>query len=231
MNLFQMLERTARSQHGDDRAITFEGESARSQSARPLAPAGARPARRSACGPGDRVAVLLGNRHEWPETLFGLAALGAVCVPVNVLLTGREVAHVCSDSGSLPDRRRARASRCWSEHRRAARDVVTSASARPRRGRHARRLRGADRRRAEPSPPQPGRATTSSSSTTAPARPGSRRPPPHARRHPLELLRPGPRPRARPQDVRYLVVPSLSWAAGFHDLVLGLCLSIGGSTC
>lgn len=48
--------------------------------------------------PGDRVAVLLGNRLEWVELLFALARLGAVCVPVNVLLTGPEIAHVCRGS-------------------------------------------------------------------------------------------------------------------------------------
>jgi len=47
---------------------------------------------------GTRVAVLMSNRHEWPEVFFGLAALGAICVPVNVLLRGPEVRHVIDDS-------------------------------------------------------------------------------------------------------------------------------------
>ncbi len=40
----------------------------------------------------------MSNRHEWPEVLFGLAAMGAICVPVNVLLRGPEVRHVIDDS-------------------------------------------------------------------------------------------------------------------------------------
>jgi acyl-CoA synthetase (AMP-forming)/AMP-acid ligase II len=49
---------------------------------------------------GDCVSVLLPNRIEWVELLFGIAAAGGVCVPVNVLLAPAEVAHVCEDSGS-----------------------------------------------------------------------------------------------------------------------------------
>jgi fatty-acyl-CoA synthase len=48
--------------------------------------------------PGQRVAVLMGNRHEWPEVLFAIATAGAVCVPVNVLLRGSEIGYVCEDS-------------------------------------------------------------------------------------------------------------------------------------
>jgi acyl-CoA synthetase (AMP-forming)/AMP-acid ligase II len=47
---------------------------------------------------GDAVAVLLPNRHEWPEVLFALASLGAVCVPVNILLRASEVDFVLDDS-------------------------------------------------------------------------------------------------------------------------------------
>jgi fatty-acyl-CoA synthase len=48
---------------------------------------------------GDRVSVLMPNRIEWVEVLFGIAAAGGVCVPINVLLRSAEVAHVCEDSG------------------------------------------------------------------------------------------------------------------------------------
>jgi fatty-acyl-CoA synthase len=99
-NLFTLLDRAARSPWADRPAFHFEGE-ARSYAelreralrlANGLAGIGVRP--------GDRVAVLLGNRHEWPETLFAVAAMGGVSVPVNVLLRAEEVEHLISDSGS-----------------------------------------------------------------------------------------------------------------------------------
>ncbi|MEU0948700.1 class I adenylate-forming enzyme family protein [Streptomyces canus] len=40
---------------------------------------------------GDRVAILMGNRLEWVESLFAVTSIGAVCLPVNVLLTGNDV--------------------------------------------------------------------------------------------------------------------------------------------
>ncbi|MDQ6522933.1 class I adenylate-forming enzyme family protein [Nocardioides sp. LHD-245] len=97
-NLFGVLDRSARSHYADRPAFGFEGElvTFREMRDRSLDVA----AGLSAAGvrPGDRVAVMMGNRLEWVEVLFGLAALGAVCVPVNVLLTGPEIDHMCRDS-------------------------------------------------------------------------------------------------------------------------------------
>jgi len=47
---------------------------------------------------GDRVAVLLRNSLEWVEIFFALANIGAVCVPVNVLLGEAEVSQLCEDA-------------------------------------------------------------------------------------------------------------------------------------
>ncbi len=47
---------------------------------------------------GDRVAILLRNGLEWVEIFFALANLGAVCVPVNVLLGEAEVRQLCDDA-------------------------------------------------------------------------------------------------------------------------------------
>jgi acyl-CoA synthetase (AMP-forming)/AMP-acid ligase II len=47
---------------------------------------------------GDRVGVLLRNGIEWVELLFGLAHAGAVAVPVNVLLGPVEIAQLCADA-------------------------------------------------------------------------------------------------------------------------------------
>jgi acyl-CoA synthetase (AMP-forming)/AMP-acid ligase II len=96
-NTFGMLDRIVKSHRRGDVALTlgddhrtFETLHDRSlRLAAGLAGAG--------IGEGDKVAVLLGNGHEWPEVLFGLAALGAVCVPVNILLAPGEVEHMLND--------------------------------------------------------------------------------------------------------------------------------------
>ena len=223
MNLFQMLERTARSHRGDSRAITFEGDERSFTTVRDRSLRLARGLHGAGVRPHDRVAVLMGNRHEWPETLFGLAALGAVCVPVNVLLTGREVRHVCSDSevralivdelgepkleeiGELP------------ELVIAVGDADAGATALAYEELPERDL-----------PPQPGGDDVLihyySSGTT-----GLPKAAVHTHENVLwnsfgQIVDIGLGP-----DVRYLVVPSLSWAAGFHNLVLGLVFTGGSS--
>ena len=49
---------------------------------------------------GDRVAVLLRNCSEWFDIFFAVAGLGAVMVPVNFLLKSKEVEFIVSDSGA-----------------------------------------------------------------------------------------------------------------------------------
>jgi acyl-CoA synthetase (AMP-forming)/AMP-acid ligase II len=48
--------------------------------------------------PGDRVGVLLRNSLEWVELLFAMAQTGLVCVPINVLLSPVEVSKLCDDA-------------------------------------------------------------------------------------------------------------------------------------
>jgi long-chain acyl-CoA synthetase len=50
--------------------------------------------------PGDRVAVMLPNVPAFPIAFYGALGAGAVVVPMNPLLTSREVAHCLSDSGA-----------------------------------------------------------------------------------------------------------------------------------
>ena len=50
--------------------------------------------------PGDRVAVMLPNVAAFPVLAYGTLAAGAVVVPMNPMLKGREVAHYLSDSGA-----------------------------------------------------------------------------------------------------------------------------------
>jgi acyl-CoA synthetase (AMP-forming)/AMP-acid ligase II len=99
-NVFGMLERSAESHFGDRPGFGFEGEVRTFREMRDAALAVAGGLSAQGVRPGDKVAVMMGNRLEWVEVYFGLAALGAVCVPVNVLLTGPEIGHVCQDSGS-----------------------------------------------------------------------------------------------------------------------------------
>lgn len=47
---------------------------------------------------GDRVCILMGNRLAWPEALFAVTSLGAVVVAVNVLLSGSDVNAVLDDA-------------------------------------------------------------------------------------------------------------------------------------
>ena len=99
-NVFGVLDRSAEASYGDRPAFGFEGESRTFVELRDRATGFAGGLHDLGVRPGDAVAVMMGNRLEWLEVFFGLSALGAVCVPVNVLLTGPEIAHVCRDSGA-----------------------------------------------------------------------------------------------------------------------------------
>ena len=50
--------------------------------------------------PGDRVAIVMHNRPEYLEALFGIWHAGLVAVPVNARLHRDEVAYILDDSGS-----------------------------------------------------------------------------------------------------------------------------------
>jgi len=50
--------------------------------------------------PGDRLALLLENRPEWPETYLAATGLGLTVVPVDDKWQAQEVAHVLGDSGA-----------------------------------------------------------------------------------------------------------------------------------
>ena len=68
--------------------------------------------------PGDRVAVMLPNVPHFPLAYYGALRAGAIVVPMNVLLKGREVpttwatrAPRCCSPGTASARRRTRAHR------------------------------------------------------------------------------------------------------------------------
>ena len=76
-----------------DRTLTYaELDDRSSRLANALADAG--------LAPGDRVAVLLGNRLEYPEVAAGIAKAGCCMVPVNPRLTATEVAYILGHSSA-----------------------------------------------------------------------------------------------------------------------------------
>ncbi len=52
------------------------------------------------CKPGDRVAVLMSNRIETVEVLFGIMASGCVSVPINLSVTNAAIIGMLEDSGA-----------------------------------------------------------------------------------------------------------------------------------
>ncbi|MGV9817511.1 long-chain-fatty-acid--CoA ligase [Nocardia xishanensis] len=50
--------------------------------------------------PGDRVALMCPNTAEFPRAYYAILAAGAVVIPVHLLLTADEAAHVLRDSGA-----------------------------------------------------------------------------------------------------------------------------------
>ena len=51
-------------------------------------------------GTGDRVAIMLPNVPQFALAYYGILRLGAIAVPMNVLLKRREIRHVLADSGA-----------------------------------------------------------------------------------------------------------------------------------
>ncbi|MCU1677381.1 MAG: Long-chain-fatty-acid--CoA ligase FadD13 [Frankiales bacterium] len=226
-NVFGVLERTALSHARDEIAFVYDGDARTFATVRERSLRVATGLQRAGIAPGDRVAVLLANGHEWTEVFFGLAALGAVCVPVNVLLQPAEIEHVCRDSGA----------RCLVVDER-SRDAVQALPSLPeivvgvgdvRVDHDGTSIAYADLV-AGPAPAVwPGGPELDdlaslyySSGTTGLPKAAAHT---HGgiiwnsyhQLHDLGLDR----------DVRYLVVPSLSWAAGFNNLTLALVM-LGG---
>src|ERR1700751_5874163 len=50
--------------------------------------------------PGDRVAIMCGNRAELLLTILGCAWLGAIAVPINVASRGAQLEHILSNCGA-----------------------------------------------------------------------------------------------------------------------------------
>ncbi|MDB5547151.1 MAG: AMP-dependent synthetase [Tardiphaga sp.] len=68
--------------------------------ARRAAAIGAHLARAYAIAPGDRVALFLHNTTSYLECLYGIWWIGAVAIPINAKLHGREAAWICGNAGA-----------------------------------------------------------------------------------------------------------------------------------
>ncbi|MEI7626175.1 MAG: AMP-binding protein [Actinomycetota bacterium] len=96
-NVFTLLDRICATSRRDESAVIFNGTPRTYGDLRERALRFANALQAIGIAPGDRVAVLLPNCHEWPEIFFATAAMGAICVPVNVLNSGPEVLGVLED--------------------------------------------------------------------------------------------------------------------------------------
>src|SRR5271168_3483795 len=68
--------------------------------ARRAAAIGAALARNHGIAPGDRVALFASNCTQYLECLYGIWWMGAIAIPINAKLHGREAAWICSDAGA-----------------------------------------------------------------------------------------------------------------------------------
>jgi fatty-acyl-CoA synthase len=81
-------------------ALRFEGKTTTWSQLRERVHALADALARRGIGFRDRVAVVMGNRPEFIETVLAANQLGAIAVPLNFRLTGPEAAYILNDSGA-----------------------------------------------------------------------------------------------------------------------------------
>lgn len=97
-DLFDLLEKQAFSANADRIALETDTETVTFRELhRRVCEVGAGLGRLG-LGEGSRVGIMMGNRLEHVEAFFALAAIGATVVPVNILLRAEEVTHICDSS-------------------------------------------------------------------------------------------------------------------------------------
>lgn len=100
MNMAEWLAASARSRPRAPALMTgLRIDADYASFARRSAAVGAHLAGRYGVAPGDRVALFMTNCTQYLECLYGIWWIGAVAVPINAKLHGREAAWICENSG------------------------------------------------------------------------------------------------------------------------------------
>src|SRR5205085_3286999 len=101
MNVANWLAATARLRPQAPALLTgFDLDADYATFGRRAAAIGAALARDYGIAAGDRVALFAGNCTQYLECLYGIWWIGAVAIPINAKLHGREAAWICSDAGA-----------------------------------------------------------------------------------------------------------------------------------
>jgi len=104
MNVAEWLAASARLRPDAPALLTgFDLDADYATFARRAAAIGAALAREYDIAPGDRVGLFATNCTQYLECLYGIWWIGAVAIPINAKLHGREAAWICSDAGATPD--------------------------------------------------------------------------------------------------------------------------------
>ena len=101
MNVAEWLAATARLRPSAPALLTgFDLDADYRTFARRSAAIGAALSRDYGIAAGDRVALFATNCTQYLECLYGIWWTGAVAIPINAKLHGREAAWICSDAGA-----------------------------------------------------------------------------------------------------------------------------------
>ena len=101
MNIAEWLAATARARPDAPALLTgFDLDADYATFARRAASIGAALAHDHGIAAGDRVALFASNCTQYLECLYGIWWIGAVAIPINAKLHGREAAWICGNGGA-----------------------------------------------------------------------------------------------------------------------------------
>src|ERR1700719_3793145 len=101
MNVAEWLAASARLRPDAPALLTgFDLDADYATFARRAAAIGAALSRDHHIAPGDRVGLFATNCTQYLECLYGIWWIGAVAIPINAKLHGREATWICADAGA-----------------------------------------------------------------------------------------------------------------------------------